>query len=149
MNRESNFFDFFVPLGTGPLGVEDAAATAAVHGEYLCIRKCKVKRFMFGLTIACIATSTAPIVKAWRRPTLGSASAEVAIATLTIPDTTAIGKVLYKKFAPVAFKPGEGLCFEHTQVCVGGSIACSGHYAMECEDSPEEPANESNMVLSA
>lgn len=139
----------FIPVGTGPLGVEDAAATAAVHGEYLCIRPCVVKRIMFNVSIACIATTTAPVLRFSKRPLQGSDTNAVVLGTLTVPDTTAIGKVMYKNITPVKFAVGDTLKLENSQAAVGGSIACSGYYAFEADDCPEEPANLSDMVASA
>jgi hypothetical protein len=146
---EHNMFNYFVPRGTTPLGIEAIDAAAAVHGGMACIRRCKVKRLLFVLETAVVGTSTAPVVEFNRRPTIASSSGEVALGTLTIPNGTALGKVVFKDIDPVTFKPGEELSFELLTQAVGGTVAGDGYYAVECDDFPEEDPNLSNMLESA
>src|SRR3954468_13293407 len=135
----------FIPVGTTPLGVEDLAAAAAVHGEYLCVRACVLKRIMFNVSAAVVATSTAPVIRFSKRVLQGSDTGAVVCGSITVPDTTAIGKVMYKDITPVSFAVGDTLKLENTQIAVGGSIAGQGYYAFEAFDDPETAANNTDM----
>jgi len=145
----SNLLEFFMPRGTAPLAIEAIDAAVAVHGGLVCVKRCAVKRLMFVLETAVVGTSTAPAVEFNRRPTIASASGEVLLGTLTIPDGTALGSVIYKDIDPVVFEVGDELSLEHSVQAVGGTVAGDGYYAALCIDDPEVAANESNMIASA
>jgi len=142
--------DYFIPKSTSRLTAENLAASAAVYDGMLCTRACRISRLMFIVTTLVAADTTAPKVEFNRRPTPGSATGEAKIGDLTIPDETAVGEVVYKDIEPVEFAPGEELSFEHvTQAADASSAAGAGYYAFEVEDSPEEAANQTDMVASA
>lgn len=126
----------------------DVGASSADHGELVCKRACRVTRLLFTVTGEAISgTTTAPTVVFTKRPTPLSATSEAVAGTLTLPSGTAIGKVVYKDIDPVAFKPGDSMEISHT---VGvGTPTGMGLYGFECEDSPEQPANVSDMLASA
>ena len=148
--RGSNLLEYFMPLGSSALDLESVDASAAVHGEYVCVKRCKLKRFMFVVSVLVAADTTAPVVEANRRPTLGSSSGEVLIDQITIPDATAAGTVMYVDVDPVTFEVGDGLAFEHvTQAADAGTAAGDGYYGALFEDDPEVVGNESNMTESA
>ena len=147
--RGSNMLEYFVPRGTAPLAIEAIDAAPAVHGGLVCVKRCAVKRLMFVLETAVVGTSTAPAVEFNRRPTIASASDEVLLGTLTIPNATALGTVVYKDISPVVFEVGDELSFESTVQAAGGSVAGDGYYAALCIDDPESAGNESNMLASA
>lgn len=141
---------YFVPNGTGVLAVEDTSQANAVHGEMLCVKKCAVSKLKFITTVAVLASTTEPVVEFNRRPTPGSSSGEVKIGDITIPNGTAIGKVMYKKVEPVVMYPGDALAFEQTTQATHHSTAAgSGFYAVEILDVPEEDANSTDMIESA
>lgn len=138
--RASNAFDT----------AENAAAVAAVYGEYYVTKPCSISGFKFIVTVACSATTTAPVVEVNRRPTPGSSSGEVLIDQITIPDGTAAGKVMYTRFAPVQLNIGDSLAFEHVTAAAGsGTPACAGFYDVELEVDEEVEANQSDAVASA
>lgn len=139
----------FIPVGTGPLGVEDLSATAAVHGEYLCVRPCSVNRIMFNISTLTVSTSTPSQVRFSKRPLQGSDTGAVVLGSLIIPDATAVGKVVYKDIAKVSFAVGDTLKLENSVVGTGGSVAGQGYYCFEAFDDPETVANNSDMVASA
>lgn len=139
----------FIPVGTTPLGVEDLTATAAVHGEYLCVRACSVNRIMFNVSTLTVSTSTPHVVRFSKRVLQGSDTGAVVLGSLTIPDATAVGKVLYKDITKVQFAVGDTLKLENLTVGTGGSIAGQGYYAYEAFDDPETPGNMSDMIASA
>ena len=147
--RSQNMNEYFRPRGTAPLAIEAIDAAAAVHGGMVCIKRCAVYRLMFVLETAVVGTSTDPAVEFNRRPTIASASGEVLLGTLTIPDGTALGKVVYKDITPVVFEVGDELSFEHSVQAVGGTVAGDGYYAVLCEGDEEIAGNEDNMLASA
>lgn len=152
--KEYGHLAFFVPnipVATTDAGVMqeiDIGASSADHGEFVCIKNCQVKRLGFVVTGEIVAgTSAAPTVVFTKRPTPLSATSEAVVETLTIPDTTAVGKVLYLDINPVEFAVGDSMEIAHT---VGtGSPTGMGHAFFLCMDCPEVPANNSDMVLSA
>ena len=150
IHGNNSMFGYFVPRGSAALDIEAVDAAAAVHGGHVCIKRCKVKRLLFVLETLVAADTTAPVVEYNRRPTIASATGEVQLGQITIPDATAAGQVMYKDIEPVTFEVGDELSFELvTQAADAGTAAGDGYYAVEVDESPEEPANESNMVASA
>lgn len=129
-------------------GEVDIGAASGDHGELLCFKQCRVKRFAFMLTSeAASGTTTAPTVIFTKRPTPLSATNESVVCTLTIPSGTAIGKVVYKDISPVSFVPGDSIKVSWT---VGvGTPTGIGMYWFEYEDDPETAANQSDMIASA
>ena len=76
----------------------------------------------------------------------GDDTGEVAVTTLTIPDTTVAGKVLYKDLTPIDLNPGDQIEFATTQA---GAQTGAGICFIEVIPRPEVPANLSDMVASA
>lgn len=154
VNSNASHLAFFVPniplsLNAAEVLKEiDIGATGADHGELICVKACKVYRAQFILTGEVAGgTSVAPTVLFKKRPTPLSATGESTVATLTIPDATAIGKVVYKDFEPVSFAVGDSMEISHT---IGtGTPTGMGHYSFLCLESPEESANNSDMIESA
>lgn len=140
-----------IPVATTDSGVLqeiDVGASSADHGEYVCFRKCIVARVAFAVTGEAISgTSVAPTVVFTKRPTPLSSSGEAVIGTLTLPSGTAIGKVVYKNITPIAFAVGDSLEIAHT---IGtGTPTGMGVAYFEVEESPEQPANNTDMIASA
>jgi hypothetical protein len=146
--------NFFVPtlaLASGDGGVMkaiDIGAASSDHGDYLCMKPCRVRRLLFTPTEeAASGTTTAPTVVVTKRPTPGSSSGASAVGTITVPSGTAIGATVYKDIDPVQFEVGDTL---HIAWTIGvGTPTGIGMFAAECEDSPEYPGNNSEMVASA
>ena len=134
-----------VPVGTGAIGVETLSAATAVHGEYLICKPCRLVRGGFYVTTA-ISATTAPAVAFKKRIINGSDTGGSTVGTVTIPDTTAQGKVVMKDFTPVSFQPGDVLSLEHT---VQASSAGAGYYLFEFDDKPEANGNITDRVASA
>jgi hypothetical protein len=153
MSYSDNAGDFFI-LGAkldGSADVNkaiDIGAASGTHGEIYCKKPCKVKRVGFLLNEELAGgTSAAPTVVFRKRPTPLSSSGDSAVATLTVPDATAVGKVVYKDFSPVAFAVGDAINITWT---VGtGTPTGIGRWFLEADDDPETPANNSDMVASA
>lgn len=126
------------------------AATAADWAEIHCHHPVQVRRISFGVTTAVTAGTTAPTVTVYRRPTAGSNSGQVLLGTLTIPNGTAAGSVVYKELESVRVKAGEGLAFRvNVQATDGGTAAGIGFAGALIELDPEAPANQSLMIASA
>lgn len=152
--KQGNHLQFFVPQikvaedAAEVLKVMDIGAASADHGELICARNCKVSRVGFVLTEELAGgTSVAPQVKFTKRPTPNSSSGEAVIATLIVPDATAIGKTVYKDIEPVEFAVGQSMELSH--VIGTGTPTGIGVYFFQCDDSPETPENNSNMIESA
>lgn len=128
---------------------EVLTAAAAVYGGYLITRQCQVKRLMFYVTTTVASNTQNAVVEFNRRPTYNSASGEIALGTLTIPNGAVAGSVIYKDIDPITLFPGDELSFEHTvQATDSGAAAGAGFYAFEIMDDPEEAANQTKMVAS-
>lgn len=128
--------------------VLDIGAASADAGEMSCAVPCAVAQLQFHVTDeAVVGTTTAPTVIFTKRPTPNSATGEVAIGTLTIPDGTAVGAVIYKDIDPVSFAVGDTLEISHT---VGvGSPAGQGIPVVIAYHDPEVPGNMTDMTASA
>lgn len=153
--QKGNHLEFFIPnipLATSTSGVLreiDIGAASGDHGELICVRSCVVRRLGFILSgEAASGTTTAPTVIFTKRPTPLSASGESVIGTLTIPSGTAIGKVVYKDLSsPVTLAVGDSVEVSWT---VGvGTPTGQGLYFMVCDEDPEQPGNNSDMIASA
>jgi len=140
--RSHNKSEYFIPLAAAALDADDLSS-AAVHGEMACVRSNEVYRLMFVVTVVTVDPG---IVEFNRRPTLNSASAEVALGTITIPGGTTPGSVLFTELSsPVLFAVGEGLAFEVTSTATSGN----GLYNTLSNNCEEVAVNESNMTASA
>lgn len=134
--RQSNAFDT----------AEVLTAAAAVYGSYIAHYPLMVQRFTFQVTTA-ISDLTASVVR-MEKVTVGNVT--TAITTITVPNLTAAGKVLYKDFAPIKIGVGDKLQFnELTQGALGGTPAGAGFYGFVASLQPEYAINETNYVVSA
>lgn len=143
-SRDSDF-DLVVPripVGQGDAGVleeMDLAAVSASHGEYTCLRRLSVKRLFF--IVDGVAVNGATTISFKRRPTPGSATGEVEIGVLNVPDALAIGKVLYKDIKPVEIGCGESIEISHVQ-----NLGGQGFARADLEPHQETLANSPNSV---
>lgn len=109
-----------------------------------------VQRIMALVTTAVV--SSAPVsVAVYSRPTHGSTSGQVLLGTLNIPGGASVGQCYYKdiadNLAPV--NAGQELVFSVTVAAAGGGAAGAAIPMALVDDSPEEPLNQPNLVLSA
>ena len=153
-HNNGNFLEFFQPIITlaqnaaEVLKEVDIGAASADHGELLCVKPCKVYRCQFTLTSELAGgTSVAPRVVFTKRPTPLSATGESVVATVIVPDATAIGKTVYKEVEPVSFAVGDSMEISH--VIGTGTPTGQGVYSFLCFEVSEEPGNNSDMVESA
>lgn len=131
-----------VPGATG-VGALSVASTGQ-KGEYAAVAgQVEVSRIAL-----CVSTSLGAgnaVVEIRLRPTVGSATSEAAIATLTIPASTAAGKVIYKDLNQVVLAPGQSLSLQVTSASAAGAVLLG---FLSSED-PEYKANISSMIASA
>lgn len=151
LNSAGHYLIPNIPLATTTSGVLreiDIGAASGDHGEYLCVKACKLHRVMFAVVGEAVSgTTTAPTVIVTKRPTPLSATGETVLATLTIPTGTAIGKVVYKDISPVALAVGDSIEISWT---VGvGTPTGMGFFGCELADDPEYVGNNSDMSASA
>lgn len=94
-----------------------------------------------------VANTVAPTILTFKhRPTPGSASGEVTIATLTIPIDAPIGNVYYKNVATeFRVNPGSEVVVQTD----GGGTAGTATLGIVCDPVWEHPGNNTKMVASA
>jgi hypothetical protein len=154
IQTKANHFAFFQPLITlaqnaaEVLKEVDIGASSADHGELICVAPCRVVECRFTLTSELAGgTSVAPRVIFTKRPTPLSATGESVVATVIVPDATAVGKTVYKLNTPVSFAVGDSMEISH--VIGTGTPTGQGVYSFICEEEAEQPANNSDMIASA
>ena len=140
-------------LGSVLVGAGTAKVTTAtgvsVHSIAV-LDQIKVDRIAAVVSTAIDNDLVAAVMTVKRRPTYGSTAGEVSIGTLTFPDGTAAGKVLYKDVNPVVCYPGDQIVFEITTAGTDGAAAAGAAIGMvSCEEDPEVPGNQGDMVASA
>lgn len=146
-----NFFMPNIPLSDATAGVMeemDIGAASANHGEYICIRPCILRRTGF-IMVGELAggTSVAPTVIFTKRPTPLSATNEAVASTLTIPDTTAVGKAIEDTDLGVSFAVGDSIEISHT---IGtGTPTGMGFPYLECDYCPEVIGNNTDLTETA
>lgn len=125
---------------------EVLTAAAAVYGSYSAHYPFMVSGMSFVVSTA-ISDLTASVV---RMTKVSAANVTTAIASMTIPNGTAVKKVIGKQFSPVKIDTGEFLQLEHlTQGGLGGTPAGAGFYGFLAQLSPEVPGNQTNYTTSA
>lgn len=134
--RQSNAFDT----------AEVLTAAAATYGSYVAHIPILVSRFTFQVTTA-ISDLTASVVRLTK---VSAANVTSALTSMTIPNGTAVQKLIYKDFSPVKIGVGDKLQMEHlTQGGLGGTPAGAGFYGVVAQLQPEVFANETNATVSA
>lgn len=150
--QEGGWLNYFSPDAGDLVGVLDVGASSADAGELVCIKPCVIKRVGFVVTDEVIGgTSVAPQVLFKKRPTPNSATGEVTVATLILPDTTAVGQTIYldvdTSSANARFDIGDSLELSH--VIGTGTPTGQGIPFAVCMDSAEDVANMDGLVASA
>ena len=143
-------------LGLGQLVPALAASVApgslgstAVISEHVCIgNQVEIRRVAIAISTATVSTGNI-VVTVRNRPTVGSATGQSTLATLTIPTGVAAGKVYYKDVNQAIIVPGGSIAFEVTTAAAGGSAAGAGVCGFIAQEDPEYAPNLSSMVASA
>jgi len=121
----------------------DLSAVAVADVSHICVDGCEVSRIQVLVTVA--PTVTAPVVTFRKRPTVGSATGQSSLGTITIPVGTAIGTVVYKDISPSQFQPGDELLPDVTTAATVGS----GIPSFVAHERPEYKANQTHLLASA
>jgi len=137
-----------VQVGAG--AVDDIAALGVHSYSFAIMEQCCVTR-LHALVATLVASDTIEgVVEFKKRPQFGSAVGEVSIGTLTIPDGSAVGDVIYKDVSPVVLAPGNELVFEVTTAATDSGVVDGDLlYGVRADLDPEDANNQSNMVASA
>jgi len=122
--------------------IQDLSSTAVHTTSYSVLEQCTVRRVLALVTTLMNGPATVQFKK---RPTFGSAVGESVVATLVIPDTTVVGKVLFKNFNPVTLEPGDQLVMEVTVAATAGAA----HYGVKLDLHSEDAKELADMVLSS
>lgn len=137
-----------VPNGTGVL-VADVLTAAGVHGEYLILQRARIQRIYAAITTVVLSGTAAAVVTVWKRSAPGVTASQVSLGTLTIPTGSAVGKVIYKDITQVELASGDAIAFEVTTAATDAGTPTGGCiYGFWATYDPEDPRNESDMVLS-
>lgn len=131
----------------GALGPGSLASAAQVE-RHVAMTKLKIHRVALKVTTAIVSTGTVVVVVK-KRPTVGSGTGEVVLATLNIPAATAANKVIYKDISPASILPGDEVCFDVTTAAAGGGAAGAGVGLLEAYAEDELPANNANFAVTS
>lgn len=150
----SNRLAFFEPimgvngLDTKPLCALDIGAANATHGEFVCVQPCVIREAKFTVTLEnVVGTSSAPYVVLTKYAAPGAGGDTSTICTITVPNATAIGSVIYKKDLGVSMAIGDVVQVKH--VVGSGSPAGMGNVDWFCEQDPENRGNNSDLAASS
>lgn len=128
---------------------ELSLASTAVIQKFSALRQFIPRRLAIGITTATVSNANI-VVTVKKYLALNNNANAVTLDTIVIPGGVAIGKMYYVDLnGATKIAPGEELVFEVTTAAAGGGAAGKGIAYVECEDSPEMPANHSLMIESA
>lgn len=132
--------------GTTFSTAQNLTSAATVWGSLIAHYPIMVQRMSFRISTA-ISDLTSSVVE-MQKVTVGSVT--TSITTITVPNSTAAGKVMYKDCTPVKIGIGDKLQFKlKTQGGLGGTPAGAGFIGFLASLQPEDASNETNAVASA
>lgn len=116
---------------------------AAAYGTMFCTYPIMVQRLSFLLSAA--TSDLTGSVVSLSKVTVGNVT--TSIATVTVPNATATGKVVKNDVTPVKIGIGDKLVFQlKTQGGLGGTPAGAGFFGFLATLQPEVASNETNSV---
>lgn len=124
-----------------------ALTSAAVVQNFVVTDQMQVNELFFVVSTAVVSSGNV-VVTFKRRPTIGSASGEVTIGTLNIPNAAAVGKCYYKRVTPVVCAASEQIIVEVTTAAAGMGAAGNGMGFVRADSDPETEANNADLILS-
>lgn len=113
-----------VPQSSAYLTAASLTSTST-YSRYLIMDSIKLTRLLAYVSTTIAANLTLPVLTIYQRPAFGSTVGEVAIGTLTIPNLTAAGKVLYKNVESVSLVAGQELVCKVTTAATD-SVSAAG-----------------------
>lgn len=132
--------------GTAFSTAQNFTAAANVWGSCIAHYPFMVQRFTLRISTA-VSDLTSSVV-ALQKVTVGNVTAE--LGTITIPNGTGAGKMLYANVSPTKIGVGDKLQFKlKTQGGLGGTPAGAGFIGFFASLQPEDLTNETNAIVSA
>lgn len=154
-DKRGNKLDFFHPVmavaanSTKPLCAIDIGAANATHGEFVCVRPCVIREAQFITSLeAVVGTTTAPYVVLTKYTAPAAGGSSTAVATVTVPNGTAVGKIVRKSGLSTSFAIGDVIEIKHV-IGTGGTVTGQGDIDWVCEPSFEVPGNNSDISASS
>lgn len=140
LKRKSNAVDTAINL----------AAAAASYAGYGVMYPICLRRLYFMVTTQVTAGLTAPIVNFQYHPTYASATGAVTLGTLSIPNGTTVGSVVYKDISDSTrlIAGSELSLYGQVAAVDSGTAAGAGWFGMIWELDPDADANSSNLIKS-
>lgn len=151
----SNRLSFFEPIlavaGTSvkPLCAINLGAANATHGEFVCVQPCIIKQAKASVVLEnVVGTTTAPYIVLTKYTAPGAGGTSTVVGSITVPNAATIGKVYYKSNLSTSFAIGDVIQIKHV-IGTGGTANGNAHVDWYCEADPENPGNNSDMVVSS
>lgn len=144
MYTEEQLSMSLVQVGAG--AADDLSATGVHSYSFAIMEQCCVRRLHALVSTLVDSAVTEAVIDFKARPNFGSATGEVTLGQLTIPDATVVGDVVYKDISPTNLFPGGELVFE---VSVAADTAGGAVYGVRADLDPEDANNQSQMIESA
>jgi hypothetical protein len=125
----------------GPIGAAQVTTAAADIAEFIVPEKCQIDALQFTVKVA--VTVTAAVITFYSRTVVGSNASQVSIGTITLPIGAAAGATYVNQITPIYLNQGQSICASVTTTSTAGSGYSSLHMSLN----PENPSNESNVVV--
>ncbi len=139
-----------VPSSNAFLTACNLAAAAGDYGLLYAGEQVVITRIMAIVTTTMVADVTAPVLTFYARPTFGTTTGQVTIGTLTVPDLTAAGKILYKNIESAKIPQGYTIAVNRsTQASSSGTAAGACLVMLKSFVAVEDPRNVTLMIASA
>jgi hypothetical protein len=151
MSYSEEFIDkALVPSTTNFMTACNLAASTGDYGLWYVGEQVVLTRLQLIVSTTLVADVTAPVLTFYARPTFGTTTGQVSLGTLTIPDLTAAGKILYKNIESVKVPQGYTIAVNRsTQASSSGTAAGAGFVMVKGFVAVEDPRNVSLMIASA
>jgi hypothetical protein len=125
-------------LMVGAAAPDDLSGTGVHSYSYLVLSPCSVDKLLASVTTILSGAATLELK---RRPTFGSATGEVVLDSLVLPDSLAVGQTYQSTFKGVELDVGDELVFEVSVAATSGGAL----YGVEVDNDPEEPGNNAEL----
>lgn len=147
---EEDLSKAIVPSSNAALTACNLAASTGDYALWYVGEQVQITRIAAIVSTALVADVTAPVLTFYARPTFGSTGSQVTIGTLTFPDLTAAGKIVYKNVESAKIPQGYTIAVARsTQASSSGTAAGACFVMMKGFQAVEDPRNSSLMIASA
>lgn len=139
-----------VPSSNAFLTAVNLASATGDYGLIYVGEEVVITRIMCIVTTALVADTAVPVLTFYARPTIGSTTGQVTIGTLSFPDLTAAGKIVYKNVESAKIPQGYTIAVNRsTQATSSSTAAGAGFVMIKGFQNVEDPRNISLMIASA